>query len=251
MKSNLPPILLTSAVIVSDHSGSLNDANARIKYTLESIEKWLEISQDLPLVICDGSGFDFSNIVTEKFPKANIECLFFENDKELVGLYGKGYGEGEIVKYALLNSDKLKKADFFAKCTSKLWVQNFFECLKYWNGTFLCKGYFTNVFSFKKTQFAYVDTRFYLVNKSFYLKKLVSAHLKVGGEGGLSLEHCFRDVILEEQYRKVLFNMHPDICGVGGGSGKYYKNNNIKRRMKEAIKLWVVSRDKSFSFLFK
>src|SRR5271169_740705 len=104
MKSNLPPILLTSCVIVADHSVSLKDENSRIWLTLESIEKWLIISPDFRLVICDGSNFDFSNIVREKFPAANIECLFFQNNQEMVRLHGKGYGEGEIVNYALLYS---------------------------------------------------------------------------------------------------------------------------------------------------
>jgi hypothetical protein len=249
MTSNLPPILLTSCVIVSDHTVSLKDENSRISLTIESIEKWLAISSDLRLVICDGSNFDFSKIVLEKFPKANIECLFFENNKEFVGLYGKGYGEGEIVKFALLNSHILKESEYFAKCTSKLWVENFFECLKGWNGTFLCKGYFSNVYSFRKTRFLYVDTRFYLVNKSFYLENLVYLYLNVGTKHGLSLEHCFRDVILKNKYKKILFNVHPVICGVGGGSGTYYKNN-LKRRIKDAIRLWIVKRNPSFSFLF-
>jgi len=250
MKSNLPPILLTSCVIVSDHSASLKDENSRIRLTLESIEKWLAISPDLRLVICDGSDFDFSRTVLEKFPRANIECLFFENNKQLVGLYGKGYGEGEIVEYALSNSAYLKESDFFAKCTARLWVENFFECLQGWNGTFLCKGYFSNVFSFKRTQFSYVDTRFYLVDKSFYLKNLASTYLNVGGERGLSLEHCFRDVILKEKFQKIMFKVPPVICGVGGGSGTYYKNN-LKRRIKESIRLRIVRRSKSFNFLFE
>ena len=249
MKSNLPPILLTSCVIVSDHSVSLKDQKSRIRFTIESIEKWLAISSDLRLVICDGSNFDFSRIVLEKFPEANIECIFFENNKELVGVYGKGYGEGEIVKYAILTSVYLKESDYFAKCTAKLWVENFFECLKCWNGTFLCKGYFSNVFSFKKTQFSYVDTRFYLVNKSFYLKNLASAYLNVGSKQGLSLEYCFRDVVIKEKYENIMFNVPPVICGVGGGSGTYYKNN-LKRRIKEVIRLWIVRRSKSFNFLF-
>jgi hypothetical protein len=249
MKSNLPPVLLTSCVIVSDHSVSLKDANSRIRFTVESIEKWLAISANIRLVICDGSNFDFSEIVLEKFPEANIECIFFENNKGLVSLYGKGYGESEIVEYAILNSVYLKNSDYFAKCTSKLWVENFSECVKYWNGTFLCKGYFSNVFSFKKTQFEYVDTRFYLVTKSFYLKQLVSAHLNLGDERGLSLEHCFRDVILEEKLTKILFNIPPIICGVGGGTGTYYKNN-LKRRIKENIRLRIVRRNNTYNFLF-
>lgn len=249
MKSNLPPILLTSCVTVSDHSVSLKSENSRIRLTIESIEKWLAISPDLRLVICDGSNFDFSGIVHEKFPAANIECIFFENNKQLVGVYGKGYGEGEIVKYAISNSAYLKESDFFAKCTAKLWVDNFFECLECWNGTFLCKGYFSDVFSFRKTQFSYIDTRFYLVNKSFYLENLDSAYLNIGGEKGLSLEHCFRDVVLKNRYKHILFNVPPVICGVGGGSGKYYKNN-LKRRIKEVIRLWLVKRSERFHYLF-
>jgi hypothetical protein len=249
MRSSLPPILLTSCVVVSDHSVALKDAESRIKFTLESVEKWLSISPDLRLVICDGSNFDFSNLVRERFPGASIESICFDNNKELVNLQGKGYGEGEIVKYALLNSAFLQESDFFAKCTAKLWVENFLECLECWNGRFVCKGYFSNVFSFRSTRFEFVDTRFYLTDKSFYLKYLDSAHLKVGGEQWLSLEDCFRDVILQENFGQLLFTIPPVICGVGGGSGKYYKNN-LKRRAKEKLRLWIVKRNKSFSYLF-
>jgi hypothetical protein len=249
MKSSLPPILLPSCVIVSDHSVSLKDQDSRIRLTLESIEKWLAISPDLRLVICDGSNFDFSKIVLEKFPAADIECLYFRNNAEMVKLHGKGYGEGEIVNYALRNSVTLGESDFFAKCTSKLWVENFLDCLACWNGRILCKGYFSDVFSFKKTRFDYVDTRFYLADKSFYLKYFDSTYFNVGGEQGLSLEHCFRDVILKENFSKVLFNVPPVICGVGGGAGTYYKNN-LKRRIKEVIRLWMVRRNKSFGYLF-
>jgi hypothetical protein len=249
MKSNLPPVLLTSCVIVSDHSVSLKDENSRIRLTIESIEEWLAISPDLRLVICDGSNFDFTRIVLEKFPHANIECLFFQNNSQLVGIYGKGYGEGEIVNYAISNSAFLKESAFFAKCTGKLWVDNFLDCVREWNGTCLCKGYFADVFSFKRTRFEYIDTRFYLVSKSFYSRYFASAYLIVGGERGLSLEHCFRDVILENKLGKILFNVSPVICGVGGGTGTYYKNN-LKRRIKEVIRLHIVKRNKSFNSLF-
>lgn len=250
MNSHLPPVLLTSCVIVSDHSVSLKDKDSRIGLTLQSIEKWLAISPNLRLVVCDGSNYDFSGIVLEKFPHASIECLFFQNSSQMVGKYGKGYGEGEIVNYAIANSVYLKESDYFAKCTGKLWVENFVDCVAGWNGTCLCKGYFADVFSFKRTRFEYIDTRFYLVSKSFYSKYLSSAYLNVGGERGLSLEHCFRDVILENKFGKILFNVPPVICGVGGGSGTYYKNN-LKRKIKESIRLRIVRSNKSFNYLFE
>ena len=250
MSSRLPPVLLTSCVIVSDHSVSLKDKDARIGLTLQSIQQWLAISPDLRLAICDGSNYDFSGVVLERFPGANIECLFFQNNSQMVGIYGKGYGEGEIVNYAIANSAYLKESDYFAKCTAKLWVENFFNCLSNWNGTCLLKGYFADVFSFKPTRFDYIDTRFYLVSKLFYTQYLASTYLDVGGKRGLSLEHCFRNVILDNGFHKVLFNVPPVICGVGGGTGTYYKNN-VKRKLKEAIRLRLVKGNKSFHSLFE
>jgi len=249
MKINTPPILLTSCVIVSDHSVSLADADSRIKFTLESISKWLSISPELRLVVCDGSNYDFSDLVRAKFPNAHIECLHFQNTIERVKKQGKGFGEGEIVNYAIQHSIYLNDAECFAKCTAKLWVENFFDCLKGWDGEMRCKGYFANVFSLRKTLFSYVDTRFYLANKSFYLEHFASAHTHVGGEKGLSLEDCFRDVIITERMGKILFNIAPVICGVGGGTGTYYKNN-LRRKLKEALRILLVRRNKSFSHLF-
>jgi len=250
IKSNFPPVLLTSCVIVSDHSVSLKDKDSRIGLTLQSIDKWLAIASDLHLVICDGSNYDLSGVVHERFPDANIECLFFQNDTDMVRLYGKGYGEGEIVNYAIANSAYLKSSDYFAKCTAKLWVDNFLDCVAGWNGSCLLKGYFADVFSFKPTQFDYIDTRFYLVSRSFYSKYLASAYLHVDSDHGVSLEHCFRDVVMEHGFGKILFNVPPVIYGVGGGSGTYYKNN-LKRRIKEAIRLRIVRRNKSFNSLFE
>ena len=237
-------------MIVSDHSVSLKDKDSRIGLTLESIGKWLAISPDLRLVICDGSNYDLSGIARERFPDANIECLFFQNDADMVRLYGKGYGEGEIVNYAIANSAYLRESDYFAKCTAKLWVDNFLDCVAGWNGSCLLKGYFADVFSFKPTRFDYIDTRFYLVSKTFYSKYLSTTYLNVGGERGLSLEHCFRDVIIENGIHKILFSVPPVICGVGGGTGTYYKNN-LKRRIKESIRLRIARRNKSFNSLFE
>ena len=94
-----PPILLTFSVKVSAPHTKLVDEEDRIAFTIESIERWLFLDGNLRLVLCDGSNYDFSKIVSEKFPRANIECLHFQNNRDLVSLYGKGFGEGEIINY--------------------------------------------------------------------------------------------------------------------------------------------------------
>lgn len=249
MNSALPPVLLTSCIYIADYAVKLTEPTDRIKYTLESIEKWLSIAPGIRLVVCDSSGFDFSPLVKERFPGANLECLFFMADKNLVQYHGKGYGEGEIIRHALQNSVYLAQADFFAKCTAKLWVENFKECLKEWNGKFLCKATFSNVFSIKKTILDHIDTRFYLVNRNFYLKYLATAHINLGGTTGMGIEESFRDVILENQMKGVIFNTPPLIGGVGGGTGKYY---NIRRhkRLKENLRYQLVRLSPRWKALF-
>lgn len=242
--SYLPPILLTSSVTAMDRSVKLKDEKLRIFHTLESIERWLGLFPQAQLVLCDGSNFDFSELVNEKFPRASIECLFFMNDPRLILLHGKGFGEGEIIRYALDHSRILGRSSWFAKCTAKLWVDNFFECTKSWNGKFLCQAYFSGVFSLKETHLQYIDTRFYLASKIFYTENLLDAHINVGGEQGIGIEKKFLDVVLAKNIKAIFFRTPPVVCGVGGGSGKYY-NASIIRRLKERLRMaLVVSRPK-------
>ncbi|MEQ1879928.1 MAG: hypothetical protein ABL878_03055 [Burkholderiales bacterium] len=249
MSPSLPPLLMTSSAIAMDRTVALIDTGYRVHFTLESIGKWIGLCPDLRIVLCDGSGYDFSGIVRKKFPGSQIECLLFENDKERVAFHGKGYGEGEIIKYALAHSAFLREADWFAKCTAKLWVDNFDSCLQEWNGYFLCKAFFANVFGFKRTHFEYVDTRFYMVTKEFYARYFAETHLMVGGHHGTSIEHNFKAIVLNNNLKKIMFKSPPVIRGVGGGSGKYYRNNRI-RRLKESLRSRIVQSNPLFRDLF-
>ncbi|MFA6902690.1 MAG: hypothetical protein WC236_06390 [Gallionellaceae bacterium] len=249
MTSTLPPVLLTSCIYISDYAVKLTEPTERINYTLESIEKWLGIVPGVQLVVCDSSGFDFTPLVKERFPHAQIECLCFVADKNLVKYHGKGYGEGEIIRHALQESIYLQQADFFAKCTAKLWVENFRECLKEWNGSFLCKATFLNVFSVKETVLDHIDTRFYLVSKDFYLKYLLNAHVNLGGTTGMGIEESFRDIMLSNNINGMIFRTPPVIGGVGGGTGKYY-NTKFFKQIKEILRSKFVKSNPAFKHLF-
>lgn len=248
-KTTLPPVLITSSVIAMDSSVNLKNAELRVRYTLEGLEKWLAISPKISIVICDGSGYDFSKKILEHFPEANIESLYFENDLKSIQMYGKGFGEGEIINYAIKHSKVLKSADWFCKCTAKLWVDNFFECISSWNEQFLCKAYFSNVFSFKKTRLEYIDTRFYLVNKDFYIKHFSLLHMNLDESKISSIEDQFCDAVTHPLMHGVMFTIQPVICGMGGGSGKYY-NNSLARRVKERLRLMLVKNQSVYKNFF-
>jgi hypothetical protein len=220
----------------------------RMMHTIESISEWLKIDPHIQIVICDGSGFDFSETVKVNFPSANIECIFFNNDAEQIKRHGKGYGEGEIIRYAIEHSRLMNESEVFIKCTAKLWVANFNQCLLQWNQQFICGAYFANVFSYKKTALQFIDTRFYITRKDVYLQHFSAVHVQLGN-AGQSIEDAFLDVIQNKKIKHILFRTPPVICGVGGGSGKYYKSGVI-RVLKDRMRNWIARSTSQYKDLF-
>ena len=237
----LPPLLLTSSVNVFAPFTKISDPTLRIELTLKSIEKWISIDKYLKIIICDGSNYDFSTILSNKFPKNDIECLFFNNNSKAVALYGKGYGEGEIVQYALEKSILLNNTKYFAKCTSKLWVDNYLECLKYWNNKFLCDcdfSYFKhNIFMQLKS----VDTAFYITDKQYYIDHFLFAHKNVRENKRHWLEHCFKDIILSNEIDGFMFPVAPIILGSSGTRGVEY-NYSILNKVNDKIKRILIKK---------
>jgi hypothetical protein len=250
LQNNLPVLLITSCVVIADDDVVLRDPKDRIKHTVEAIEHWIKIAPNLPIVICDGSNYDFSVILKDKFPHQDFECFYFQNSIEKVKVQGKGYGEGEIIEYALEHSELLKKSKFFIKCTGKLWVENFAECLEVFKGNFRASAYFKNAFSLlKETKFEYIDTRFFISSIDFYKMNLLRSYEQVGLTNKLSIEHVFKNILLKEKLKGFLLTTHPVICGVGGGNGKYYKNS-LKRRIKDRLRLQLIRKKTYLKILF-
>lgn len=224
------PILLTSSVIAHDKGVRLQDPGERERLALESIQAWRRIAPHNPLVLCDGSDFDFQTHVAALPGSGAVECMHFQNDVQRVQQQGRGYGEGEIVRHAIEHSKLIQAAGCFAKCTSKLWVQNFASCMQPWNGQLLMKAVFNNVFSLRKhATLAYIDTRFYAMDVSTYRQHFLRAHEAIRANDGYGLEESFRDIFLEKQLQGCLMNPPPVICGVGGGTGVYYRNSWLRQ----------------------
>lgn len=243
MQSGLPPLLVTSAVRVSAPFVVLSDADRRIELTIHALAQWLAIAPDLTIVLCDGSNFDFSEIVRERFPAANIECLSFSNDARKVALYGKGFGEGEIVNYALEHSHILRDAEVFAKCTSKLWVGNFVKIMRHWNHEFQFELKIRHQLSIRRIVSTAFDSRFYIIKKELYVKHFLEAYRDVRDEEGYYLEHSFHDILINNGFSiyKGLFPIPPFVEGVSGTRANKYAPEafTIKKRAKRFLMRWV------------
>jgi hypothetical protein len=244
------PILLTSSVTAFDKGVHLQDAGQRASYALESINRWRQLAPLNPLVLCDGSNFDFSPVVASVTNSTSIECLSFQNNIDRVQRQGRGYGEGEIVRFAIENSSFIQNSGCFAKCTSKLWVDNFSQCMGQWNNAMLLKGVFHNAFSpIHSKQFAYIDTRFYAMDVEIYNSHFLYAHEAIETSSGYGLEECFRDVYLSLGCPSSLMGAPPVICGVGGGTGTYYKNSKL-RKIKERLRYALIRSDPLYKSWF-
>jgi hypothetical protein len=244
------PILLTSSIIAHDLGVKLQDSRLRLLHALESIDQWLKINSHFTLVLCDGSNFDLSEPVRERFPNANIECLRFNNDPQKVKELGRGYGEGEIVRFAVEHSETIKSAGAFSKCTSKLWVGNYLKCLNYWNGSLLIKGVFLDAFSpMRKTRLHHIDTRFFIANRDFYQRNFLHAHQSIDVSRGFGLEECFKKIVMEKHIEETFLPIYPHILGMGGGTGRYYSESKI-RLWKEKWRTRIASRSPQFKDLF-
>lgn len=244
------PILLTSSVIAHDTGVALTNPELRAQLALDSVREWLRVAPGTRLVLCDGSGFDFSPYVHEEFPSADIECIAFTNNIADVQHQGRGFGEGEIVRYALAHSRFINDAQCFAKCTSKLWVENYTACMRHWNGRMLLQAVFKNVFSFTQPlTLDYIDTRFYVMSIQAYNQYFLEAHKGIRKNDGHSLENCFQDIVREQRITGLLSKVAPVIEGVGGGIGKAYRNPP-HRRIKERFRLWLVKRNENYAELF-
>ncbi len=244
-----PPILLTSCVYVSDDSVALKSAQDRVRLTLESIEKWLEVAPKSKIVICDNSNFDFSELLKRHFPSDCIESLSFAGDKKAVIANGKGYGEGEIIEYAIEKSRYILEAGCFTKSTSRLWVKNYNYFLNKWNGNCIFKPVFKNSFSFKPTEISYVDTRFYMISLDLYKKYFSKAHQSINPRSPDGIEEIFLKVIFSENLKNIFCHKYPQVHGVSGASAQYYRNS-LKKNIKENFRLFLHKNNASFGDLF-
>jgi hypothetical protein len=79
----------------------------------------------------------------------------------------------------------------------------------------------------------FIDTRFYVFNKSFYINNFLTLYDEY--EPFLSIEDLFKLKIGKLGLEKVFFSRPPIISGVSGGSGKYY-NTKVYRILKDKIR---------------
>lgn len=245
-------ILITGAITPAGNIAktALTDSEKRKEQYILSIEKTIDqlsqykldtvnankVIRDVSLVYCDNSdpSLEIFDEVKDYAKKKNIaiELLLFKGDNEAVSKKGKGYGEGEITKYAFKNSEFIKKASFIFKLTGRLTIDNLSEIIKKID---ISKMYF-NVPN--KTRRDICDTRFYALSKDNYEKFFINAYENVDDNNNHFLEHVFIESIRNNKLKVYNFPKYPLYSGMSGTAGTNYSYVGWKSKIKDIMSLF-------------
>ncbi len=211
----------------------IKDSKQRLDQYRNALEKIILSRPDAAIVFCDNSNYDmgaFSDIADLALKQSvRFESLSFQGDNEAVAKHGKGYGEGEIVKYVLENSKLATNEDYIIKITGRLIVDNI--------GDIVVKikrdRIYFNVPNVHRRDI--YDTRMYAMPIDTFKKYFIDGYKKVDDNRGYFLENVYKDIVINEKIASVNFPKYPRIVGVSGTAGISYGYTEWKSRIRDLL----------------
>jgi len=202
-------LLLTSSIdpngcIYVSRSSTLDRANDISK----CLQKWL-INTDFDVILADNSGYDmgFLNNILNEY-KDRLEILSWDGNDYDRNL-GKGYGELEILKYAISNSEKIKNHTHFIKSTGRYFIKNINSLLSEINleeyDLVIKHDFLKNI----------THTFFFCMSVRYFLERIQNEINVVNDQSGFYIEHYFNNLFHSEIGKKIAID-HLEIDGISG-----------------------------------
>lgn len=215
-------LLLTGCINPNGMSfTSLNDPRERKEQYVTAINFYLS-SSNFPIVFVENTGTDISELFTSAIHSGRMEYLSFKGNKEKKR--GKGYGECEIIQYALEESHIIHSTNDkrIAKITGRLIIENIEFILKFYNIIFSRNTTICSI----SNDFLYADSRFFVAQVGFYQEFLKYKEL-IDDTKGYYFEHALCDTIKNAtSYPFSPFLIMPQILGISGSTGEVYRKKS-------------------------
>lgn len=193
----------------------------KIQY-IEAIRFYLSNTK-YPIVFSENSGTDISYLFSNAIESGRLEILTFcgNQDKER----GKGYGECEIIQYALDHSKIIHSNhnQRIAKITGRLIVSNIKIIIHLHTFIFPKQTVFCSI----NSDLSFPDSRFFIAPITvFHL--LLQAKEKINDFKGYYFEHALCNILKKEiNIHYSPFFIYPQIKGMSGSTGKQYIEKSI------------------------
>lgn len=189
----------------------------RLEEYLANIKKIVDEQIFTKIIFCENTNFefDYGKIINNASAKnVELEVLRFKGDYDGIHKHGKGYGEGEIIKYAMTHSKLMDANSIFYKLTGRISVKNLASIVK--------NNSNKDVIFIKAQRTALkVDVRFFKSSVKFFSTHLMDEYIKVDDPRGHYLE-----MVYYEKLRNIQgisrFNEFPKFSGTSGSTGQAY-----------------------------
>ena len=218
-------LLITGAIDLSSYNVPttiVTDVEKRLSQYVGSIEYAIDHYTTVThIIFCENTNYsyDYSELNEKARLKGKIfETLVFSGDYFNILLKGKGFGEGEIIRYALEKSQFLKTCQSFYKLTGRLMVKNMNRIIAETRSESAFDFQPGVIYNRKKN---HLETIFYKADNNLYKRYLNDAYQEVDESRFQYLEHIFYQHLADLKLKS--FSILPNICGQSGTSGKEYE----------------------------
>lgn len=211
-------LLLTGCINPNGMSyTTLSNIEERRNQYIEAINYYLSNTR-YPIVFAENSGTDISNLFSDAILSDRMEYFTFNGnqDKER----GKGYGECEIIQYAMDHSKKIRSNNNqqIVKITGRLIVKNIKAICRLHTSIFPKQ----TVFCSMNSDLSFPDSRFIIAPSAFFYS-FIQRKEKINDFKGYYFEHALCDILKEnKEYSFSPFFIYPQIKGMSGSTGELY-----------------------------
>ncbi len=237
MKQEDVVLLLTACVRPSNMIlTELQDPEERLRQYLSAVGYYMANTK-CKIVLCNNSGDDFAG----RFDYGDrFEYLFFDGngyDRSL----GKGYGEFEIVKYAVAHSRLIAEAKQVVKITGRLVFPDAFRSI---NLTLRLLRLPSDTVITRFCYYApFAHSEFVFAPKGFF-ERFVAEENVINDTAGYYFEHLLHDGIVRSGFQYVSFVKPIKKIGVSGTANLQY-SNDFHSRMYQLIDIYMFYQKRS------
>ena len=192
---------------------ALNNTEERKAQYVNAIRYYLN-KTNYSVVFAENSGTDISILFQDFIDSGRFECLSYMGNQNKEK--GKGYGEAEIIEFAINNSRLIDEKSIIAKITGRLIINNINRIIKP-----LKKNT-----DFVSCQFHYdlkfADSRLVCATTAFYFHFLKHKE-QINDSIGVYFEHILSLSVLNSNLRYIPFSEEPLFIGKSGTTGTTYQ----------------------------
>lgn len=220
-------LLLTSTVSPStiEYFGTIEQ---RQKEYEDAIQFYLK-NTHYKILVVDNSGFDFSlRIKNERF-----EALYYVEPEEN-NVFGKGYCETKILKFAFAKSVFLQEIDMIIKITGRHIINNINVLIKESNNI-------NTVYADTDINLRFAQSYFFIAPKEFFTNYFFFYSKKMNDKNGVYFEHVLSESIQDwkEKYNHCQFKHPIHLDGHPGTSDSRYKKPSLYRYIAILSKYYI------------